>query len=418
MGRRSTGSLLFITTLSLACGGQLNTDGRDDAGTIDSGSGSADASVLDARLVDGPALDAAASDAHLPDAVAIDANLCGNPSVIPSLAHGTWNPLLTPRAATAAHGSDNIYAADIIKVSSNLCLMWYGGQGSDGHDRIFLATSTDCQHWHHYPADDAPEAVIDSASSNHVNDPSVVAVGGTYYLYYTDAATGIDDRIHLATSSDGVTFTKQGLVIDVGGAGSWDDFKVGRPAVLHIGATFYLWYDGNDGASRHVGLATSSNGTTFTKHPANPLVLNAGAVDVELVDGTYIMVREAGDGVYASTSADGSTWCDQGKIANLSGGAWDQHGHVTPFIHAASTDFDALFVGGASDACWCKNRIGALYPSGYVFPADPSTGCSNCIGAHADCSAACRAATLGVEGYCAVPGSTDPGNCCACVPLP
>jgi len=415
--------VVIAALLGAGCGGELHSsdDDSDAASDVDAGGAdapSADAPTADARAVDAPVIDAQIADGSPPDAPSVDANLCGNPAVIPNLTHGAWNPLLVPRSATAAHGSDNIYAPDIIRVSGDLCLMWYGGQGSDGHDRIFLATSTDCHHWHHYPADDAPQAVVDSGGANHVNDPSVVRVGGTYYMYYTVAATGIDDRIHLATSADGLTWTAQGLVLDVGAAGTWDDFKVGRPAVLHLGGTFYLWYDGNDSTNRHVGLATSSNGTAFTKHPANPMVLHAGAVDVERIDGTYVMVREAGDGVYASTSADGVAWCDQGKIASLSGGAWDQHGHVTPFVHAPSGSFAALYVGGASDACWCKNRIGALYPNGFVFPPDPTSGCENCVGAHPDCTAACRAGGVGVEGYCAVPGSSDPGNCCACVPAP
>ncbi|MDY0004725.1 MAG: family 43 glycosylhydrolase, partial [Polyangia bacterium] len=318
---------------------------------------------------------------------------------------------------------DNIYAPSILRVAPSLVLMWYGGQGSDGHDRIFLATSTDGHHFHHYPSHDAPVAVLDRGTSNHVNDPSVVKVQDTFYMYYTDAAVAEDDRIHLAISPDGVAWTKQGMVIDVGSAGSWDDFKVGRPSVTYESGTFYLYYDGNDGTHRHVGLATSTDGYSFTRHPANPLVLNAGAVDVQLFETgsqpTVVMLREAQDGVYASTSGDGVTFCDQGRIAGLSGAAWDAYGHVTPFAWKdAAGAFAGLWVGGASHSCWCKNRIGELLPSGQAWPADPSEGCSGCLGGAQDCAAACRAGGYGVEGFCANPGSTTPSACCACVPLP
>ena len=60
----------------------------------------------------------------------------------------------------------------------------------------------------------------------------------------------------------------------------------------------------------------------------------------------------------------------------------------------------------------------AVFPTGFVMPADPTTGCESCVGAYADCTAACRGGGYGVEGYCAHPGSTDPGQCCACVVLP
>ncbi len=350
------------------------------------------------------------------DADAEPPDPCGDRSVIPALRHAGHNPLLTPRPRTAAQGSDNIYAPDVIRLSANLCLMWYGGQGGDGHDQIFLATSTDCHHWHHYPDDSAPEPILGHGGANHVNDPSVVRAGGTYHMYYTEAATGTDDRIHLATSPDGVHWTRVGRVLDVGPAGSWDSFKVGRPAVLYRDETFWLWYDGNDGTHRHVGLATSADGVRFERHPDNPLFLHAGAVDVELVLGTFVMLREAGDGTYAATSADGIEWCDAGRIIGLSGADFDRHGQVTPFVASWSGGFDALLYGGASHSCWCHNRIAQLYPEGMAGPADPNAGCEGCTSRN--CTEDCRAAGFGAEGYCAHPGSADPGVCCACVPLP
>jgi hypothetical protein len=57
--------------------------------------------------------------------------------VIPALSPAPDNPLLVPRSGTAAHGADNVYAPEILRVAANLCLMWFGGQGSDGHDRIY-----------------------------------------------------------------------------------------------------------------------------------------------------------------------------------------------------------------------------------------------------------------------------------------
>ena len=324
--------------------------------------------------------------------------------------------MLTPRPGIPAHGLDNIYAPDVIRLRDDLCLMWYGGQGGDGHDQIFLATSTNCHHWRHYPDDAAPVAVLNSGGANHVNDPSVVRVGGIFYMYYTEAATGIDDRIHLATSADGVTWRREGRVLDVGPSGGWDDFKVGRPAVLHRDGTFLLWYDGNDGTHRHVGLATSADGRAFVRHPDNPLFLNAGAVDVELIGETFVMLREAHDGTYAATSADGITWCDAGSLVGLSGRPFDTFGQVTPFVASWTGDFDALLYGGASDDCWCHNRVAQLYPAGVAAPPDPNAGCGGCTSRN--CTEDCRAAGFGIEGLCAHPGSTEPGRCCACVPLP
>lgn len=343
-----------------------------------------------------------------------ETDLCGDPGVIPSF-DAPSEPVLTPVDGDDDHGSDNIYAPDVVRVSDSLCLMYFGGQGGDGHDRIFLATSTDCHHWAPWPDREDPEAIIDNGSANHVNDPSVVVVDGTWYLYYTVAATGEDDRIHLATSTDGFTWSPQGLVLDVGESGSWDSWKVGRPAVIHRDGAFWLYYDGNDTTARHVGVATSTDGRSFTRHPANPLLLNVGAVDVERVGDTLVMLAESHVGTYAQTSADGLTWCDQGLIFGLTGADWDVYGQVTPFLFTRDgSSFDALFFGGASDACWCRNRVGQALPAGDARPADPDEGCGGCV-EDSDCTQACRDGGYGVDGVCAAPGSTDPGACCACV---
>jgi predicted GH43/DUF377 family glycosyl hydrolase len=339
---------------------------------------------------------------------------CGDASVLPSFA-APAAPALEPVSGSSYHGSDNIYAPDVVRVSDALCLMYYGAQGGDGHDRIYLATSTDCHHWVHWPDRDAPAPILEDSSANHVNDPSVVVVEGEWWMYYTVAATGEDDRVHLATSSDGFSWTARGMVIDVGADGEWDDFKVGRPAVVHRDGQFWVYYDGNDGSARHVGLATSKDGVSFTRHASNPLVLNSGAVDVERIADTWVLLEEGGDGTYAHTSADGLAWCDQGRIFGLTGGSWDAYGQVTPFVFTSDgASFDALLFGGASDACWCRNRIGLALPEGAAAPADPDEGCGACV-ADSDCTQACRDGGYGVDGFCANPGSADPAACCACV---
>jgi hypothetical protein len=129
-------------------------------------------------------------------------------------------------------------------------------------------------------------------------------------------------------------------------------------------------------------------------------------------------VHESQSGSYAATSADGLSWCDQGLILATSGAAWDRYGHVTPAVYTRDgSRFDALYFGGASDSCWCRNRVGVALPSGDPTPPDPDAGCGGCVGG-SDCTEACRDGGYGVDGFCAVPGSADPGACCACVSGP
>ena len=90
----------------------------------------------------------------------------------------------------APHGNGNVYAADIVRHRDTL-LMYYGGQGRDGHDRIHLATSADHTTWKPQGVVFAPEGI------NHVNDPSVVIVNGKFYMYYTRANVGVTDSLVL-----------------------------------------------------------------------------------------------------------------------------------------------------------------------------------------------------------------------------
>lgn len=323
-----------------------------------------------------------------------------------------YNPMLVATAAAASQGADNVYAPELHS-DGGIRLMWYGAQGRDGHDQIFFAWSQDGMSFNKWPSDDAPAPALARGSSNHVNDPSVVRQGDTWRMYYTDAPIGEQDEIWLAESKRLSSFTKVQRVLSKGPIGSWDEDKVGRPAVLLEGGVYYLWYDGLSKGRRHVGLATSTDGIHFTRSPQNPLFLDAGAVDVKRVQDTLVMLREAGDGTYFATSLDGLCWIDRGKLLDRSGSAYDRFGQVTPFLEVAGDRVQAIWFGGASVATWNKNRIAAAFPSG----STPSGGgCTQCVTAGQSCTGACSKGRLGAIGRCAVPGSTSPGACCACLP--
>ena len=238
-------------------------------------------------------------------------------------------------------GNGNVYAPDIL-VEGGTWRMWYGGQGGDGHDRIHLAESSDGLTW------TKRGVVLDNGASNHVNDPSVVKVAGVYWMFYTDAAVGITDRIHAATSSDGVLWTKRGEVIGAGPE-PWRTSIVGRPSVLHDGAAFRMWFDATGSTpGRHVGYAESTDGLTWTV--ASP-VTQGGAVHVSVVSGVHVMLLEGREGVYRCESADGLLWGAQ-WLWRPNTGAHDAHGRVTPFLIDGT-----LYYGGAMSADWTNNAI-------------------------------------------------------------
>lgn len=264
----------------------------------------------------------------------------------------------------APHQRGNVYAPEIA-ADGPLLRLYYGGQGTDGHDRILLAEKQESGSW------SRRGVVFSREDFNHVNDPSVVRAGDCWHLFYTGAREGVTDAIGLATSPDGVKWKDQGIVFSPPAPPAWDSLSVGRPSVWHDGRRFWLWYDGratlpttspdptapkSDHSRRSVGLAWSVDGKTWTRHPEPVFEDDAGAVHVRRVDEHFIMVYESREGTRWALSSDGIRWHALGLLLGKSAAEEDRHGHVTPFLHLQDGRW-SLWVGGARSPHGDENSI-------------------------------------------------------------
>lgn len=107
---------------------------------------------------------------------------------------------------------------------------------------------------------------------SNVGVPMVWKEDGVWNMLYRG---GSPDRIGLATSPDGVNWTKssENPVLQ-GDPGEWDDRDLDPWGVIKVGSTYYLWYNtisSIPGEGRATGLATSTDLTTWTKDPNNPI---------------------------------------------------------------------------------------------------------------------------------------------------
>lgn len=90
--------------------------------------------------------------------------------------------------------------------------------------------------------------------AGHTCDPSVIAVGGTYYLYYTGAARDREhaNSIGVAESPDGVHWRRLSGEPVVGPSGERrreNDYGAGQPSVLYLDGRFYLMFTDTSGAA-------------------------------------------------------------------------------------------------------------------------------------------------------------------------
>lgn len=220
------------------------------------------------------------------------------------------NPVMSPSAAWeggANNASGETSPTSVLR-EHGVYLLWYHGY-SGGKRQIGYATSLDGISWNKY----AQNPVLTPGASgawdaDSVCEPNVVHVGATYYMYYSHCAGA--GGIGLATSTDGVSWSKYaGNPVIASGTG-WENQQVDWAGVYHDGKLFHLWYLGRAAADTggfSLGHAFSSDGKTFTRSAANPVL----APPKPAIASTDYSVNK-GDGIGIENSAKvfrlGNSW--------------------------------------------------------------------------------------------------------------
>lgn len=200
--------------------------------------------------------------------------------------------------------------------------MWYGGCTPSYGCSIILAMSSDGKHW-------TKDGVVLSplgGNESIVGYPSVVKVGGTYWMYYT--GIGGSPQIFAATSPDGIVWTRRGLVLSNGSSGSPDATGAFAPQVLFEGGAYRMWYTGRlDSGASDIALAESTDGLIWTKEGLAVAPGPTGSPDsyavqyasVVHIGSTYIMAYSGLTDPYTASilyanSSDGVAWTKAGQL--------------------------------------------------------------------------------------------------------
>lgn len=160
--------------------------------------------------------------------------------------------------------------------------MFYSGRAGAGIG-FAEASIDDPLTWVENPASPVLVPLADNWEGNLINQPRVVKVTDTRWrMFYTGwglKGQGANQwAIGVAESTDaGVTWARTVTepLIPRGAMGEPDDGAAFVPEVRRVGDLWYMWYTAlkiTAGQSIHLCLATSTNGTDWVKHPANPVL--------------------------------------------------------------------------------------------------------------------------------------------------
>jgi len=198
----------------------------------------------------------------------------------PDLA-GPWvedplNPVLSPEPGQ--WDGYTIYSLAVL-YHEGVFKMWYSAAASfPGSNWVGYAESVDGSVWTKYPGNPLPglEPGLPGDWDDAGIDASTVLFDGSQYrmwyfaVKYGGPAYGTW-RLGVATSPDGLTWTRHPDPVLVGSL-PWESNYVYFPEVIPYGGGYAMWYVGVSGGDAAIGYAVSPDGIHWGRWPGNPVL--------------------------------------------------------------------------------------------------------------------------------------------------
>ena len=228
------------------------------------------------------------------------------------------NPILTVRPGT---WESQWFIVDTVFKVDGRWWMYYDGAGPKDKKTtaLGLAYSDDGVHWQRRA--DNPIWTKEGNWSNFLRDVRVHRFEGEsgFWMYYSDG----DRHIDLARSDDGIHWKNIDANPVLKPSQDWEDLIMQESVLKRAPGQWLMWYSTYGRKARVTGLATSSDGVHWTKHPGNP-VLRTG-----------------------------------------SPGQWDDYSAFQPWVFYRDGYYHMIYTGSAKD-----HRSGTRYQFGYAWSAD------------------------------------------------
>lgn len=182
------------------------------------------------------------------------------------------NPVLLP-GPPGSWDSGFVSSPSVI-YNGSVYMMWYvgGKQPSEYHYYTYsgsqgfgLATSTDGVAWTKY-GNGSPVMTTSALDASVMFDPWVLQIGNQFKMWYT-CGSGIESRLEVcyASSPDGIHWTKNPTEIfkGTGSEYDWDSDDVFSPNVLYDGHTYGMWYSGDHYTNQTIAIAQIGYATSL-----------------------------------------------------------------------------------------------------------------------------------------------------------
>jgi Glycosyl hydrolases family 32 N-terminal domain len=172
--------------------------------------------------------------------------------------------------------ADSVYARApfVLREADGTYKMWYSGQDAEPRNRILYATSSDGVNWTKHGV--IFDVLTPPYYWDSVDGQSVLKIGSVYHMwfaagYWSGGPFTFWAQIYHATSTDGSTWDITGVALPPNQP--WDIGMTSSPWVVQdASGLFWLFFSGWDGTNTRIGVATSTNGTYFTPYAGNPIV--------------------------------------------------------------------------------------------------------------------------------------------------
>ncbi len=193
------------------------------------------------------------------------------------------DPVLSMDTASSMWGA---YGQPTVIIHNDTLKMWYAvAEGEDQFDtiprgRIHYAWSLDGVSWTKH----SNNPVLDVSGNGQwdgqwLDTPEILWDGIEFKMYYYGDSTYFQGQsntaIGLATSPDGINWTRQAKVLEKGNLGEWDGKFIESPALYYDfkSGLYAMLYTGADTVGfAQIGLALSMDGYNFIKYLDYPVI--------------------------------------------------------------------------------------------------------------------------------------------------